>query len=119
MQKITFVNPDGSRTSVDAKAGETVMSVAVANGIDGIVAECGGSMMCATCHCYVDDAWSGQTGDRQDGEDDMLECAASEVRETSRLSCQIKVTQALAARGRNGFWSDFGCSGILALDHGA
>ena len=92
---ITFVNPDGRRTSVDAKAGETVMSAAVANGIDGILAECGGSMMCATCHCYVDDAWSGQTSDRQDGEEDMLECAASEVRETSRLSCQIEVTEAL------------------------
>ena len=84
-----------AETSVEAQAGETVMSVAVANDIEGIVAECGGSMMCATCHCYVDEAWSEQTGDRQDGEDDMLECAASEVRETSRLSCQIKVTDAL------------------------
>lgn len=95
MPKITFVNPDGSQTTVDTKAGDTVMSTAIANDIDAVVAECGGSMMCATCHCYVDDAWVEQVGARQDGEDDMLECAASEVRDTSRLSCQIKITDAL------------------------
>lgn len=95
MIKITYVERDGTKTVVEAQDGESVMSVAVANGIDGIVAECGGSMMCATCHCYVDEAWTGKTGARNDGEDDMLDCAASEVRETSRLSCQIKITSEL------------------------
>ncbi|MGI3184938.1 2Fe-2S iron-sulfur cluster-binding protein [Nioella aestuarii] len=95
MPKITFVEFDGTKTTVDAQEGESVMSVAVANGIDAVVAECGGSMMCATCHCYVDDAWAEKTGERMDGEDDMLECAASELRETSRLSCQIKITDEL------------------------
>lgn len=95
MPKITFINADGNQTIVDAKDGESVMSTAISNDIDGIIAECGGSMMCATCHCYVDDAWAERVGDRKDGEDDMLECAASEVRETSRLSCQIKITEDL------------------------
>ena len=45
--------------------------------------------MCATCHCYVDEDWADLTGERHDGEDDMLECAVSELRPTSRLSCQI------------------------------
>lgn len=95
MTQITFVESDGTKTLIDAQGGESVMSVAIANGVDGIVAECGGSMMCATCHCYVDEAWTDKTGTRNDGEDDMLDCAASEVRETSRLSCQIKITPEL------------------------
>ncbi len=92
MVKVTFIEHDGTETTVEAAEGDSVMSAAIANGIDGIVAECGGSMMCATCHCYVDDAWADRTGPRKEGEDDMLESAASEVKETSRLSCQIKLT---------------------------
>lgn len=92
MTKITYIDSDGTASTFEAQDGESVMSVAIANGVDGIVAECGGSMMCATCHCYVDEDWIDRTGTRNDGEDDMLECAASEVRETSRLSCQIKIT---------------------------
>lgn len=95
MVQITFVQPDGSRTTIDANEGASVMEAAVSNGIDGIFAECGGAMMCATCHCYVDDEWRDKTGDRADGEDIMLECAAAELRETSRLSCQIRLTGAL------------------------
>ena len=53
------------------------MSLAAARGIDGIVAECGGGMMCATCHCYVDDAWSSKTGPRSDDEADMPDCAVA------------------------------------------
>ncbi|MCB1639995.1 MAG: 2Fe-2S iron-sulfur cluster binding domain-containing protein, partial [Thiothrix sp.] len=53
------------------------------------------SMMCATCHCYVDEAWQAKTGPRVDGEDDLLECASSEVRPASRLSCQIRLTPEL------------------------
>jgi 2Fe-2S ferredoxin len=95
MVKLTYIEHDGTETVVEADPGDTVMSTAIANGIDGIVGECGGSMMCATCHCYVDDAWTDRTGDRMDGEDDMLDCAASEVRPTSRLSCQIKLSEDL------------------------
>ena len=92
MISVTFVSPDGTRRHAQAPEGESVMRLAVAQGIDEILGECGGSMMCATCHCHVDAAWQDITGPRQDGEDDLLDCAAAEVDERSRLSCQIKLT---------------------------
>ena len=92
MTKITFVQPDGSQTTVEAQVGNSVMKTALDNGIDGILAECGGAMMCATCHCYVEDA---RTGQASQGEKDMLDCADAEVRPSSRLTCQIKVTENL------------------------
>lgn len=95
MVKVTYIAADGTQTGIDAKDGESVMKAAVANDVDGIVGECGGSMMCATCHCYVDEAWADRVGERVDGEDDMLEGAASEVTPLSRLSCQIKLTPEL------------------------
>lgn len=91
MVKVTYVAHDGTRSTVEAEEGESVMHVAVGNDIDGIVGECGGAMMCATCHCYVDEAWTDRVGGRADGEEDMLEGAASEVTDRSRLSCQIKL----------------------------
>ncbi|SDF90022.1 2Fe-2S iron-sulfur cluster-binding protein [Alloyangia pacifica] len=95
MVKVTYVAADGTRTDVDAEPGSNVMQTALDNDVDGIVGECGGAMMCATCHCYVDEDWTGATGARNDGEDDMLDCAADEVKPSSRLSCQIKLTEAL------------------------
>lgn len=95
MVKVTFVAAGGTETVVEGEAGSSVMQTAVAHDVDGIVGECGGSMMCATCHCYVDEAWLNKTGERQHDEDDMLEGAASEVRLNSRLSCQIKLSEAL------------------------
>jgi len=97
MINIVFVATDGARVTVQGRAGDSVMQAAVSDGVAGIVGECGGSMMCATCHCYVDEAWAGQAGARAEGEEEMLESAADEVREQSRLSCQIKPTQALDA----------------------
>ena len=91
MTKIIFISSDGNETAVEAADGDNVMRAALANDVDGIVAECGGSMMCATCHCYVDEAWTDAVGARADGEEDMLESAACEVRPTSRLSCQIRI----------------------------
>ena len=95
MVKVTYVAADGTRTDIDAAEGSTVMHAAVANDVDGIVGECGGAMMCATCHCYVDEEWEGRVGERSNGEDDMLEGAASEVTQRSHLSCQIKLTPKL------------------------
>lgn len=92
MVKVTYVQPDGSEITVDGKEGDSVMATALANDVEGIVGECGGSMMCATCHCYIDDAWTDKTGPRMDGEDDMLDCAVSEITDASRLSCQVKLT---------------------------
>lgn len=92
MVKVTFIDADGVETTVSADADDTVMNAAIANGVDGIIGECGGSMMCATCHCQIDKDWADKTGNRMDGEDDMLDCAASEVTGTSRLSCQVKLS---------------------------
>ena len=95
MVKVIYVAKDGTRTEVKAQVGDTVMQTALDNDVAGSVGECGGSMMCATCHCYVDDAWTDAAGPRKDGEDDMLDCAADEVKETARLSCQIRLTPEL------------------------
>lgn len=95
MTKVIFISHEKQETVVDAIDGDNVMRIALVNDVDGIVAECGGSMMCATCHCYVDDAWADRVGPRADGEDDMLESASSEVKPTSRLSCQIRISPEL------------------------
>ena len=94
MPKITFVQPDGTMQVVEAAAGVTVMEAAKLNLIDGIAAECGGACACATCHVYVDAAWTEKAGKPSAMEEDMLDFAF-DVRETSRLGCQIKVTPLL------------------------
>ncbi|MGL4325794.1 MAG: 2Fe-2S iron-sulfur cluster-binding protein [Beijerinckiaceae bacterium] len=90
MPKITFIDADGTRRTVDAEIGSTVMETAIRNSVPGIDAECGGACACATCHVYVDEAWAAQTGKAVPMEEDMLDFAF-DVRPTSRLSCQIKV----------------------------
>ncbi|MFC6761474.1 2Fe-2S iron-sulfur cluster-binding protein [Sulfitobacter porphyrae] len=69
------------------------MQTAISANVPGIVAECGGSMACATCHVYVDDAWAGRTGTRSESEEDMLDCAMAEMKDNSRLSCQLRLTE--------------------------
>jgi 2Fe-2S ferredoxin len=90
MAKITYIEHGGARHEVAAEPGMTVMEAAVKNGVPGIEAECGGACACATCHVYVDEAWTERTGKPNDMEEDMLDFAF-DVRPTSRLSCQIKV----------------------------
>ena len=68
------------------------MRLVVKNGLNGIIGECGGLMMCATCHCYFDPAWAHITGSRSDGEEDLLDCAISPMNDRSRLGCQITLT---------------------------
>ncbi|WP_413204638.1 2Fe-2S iron-sulfur cluster-binding protein [Rhodospirillum sp. A1_3_36] len=92
MTKITFIAADGAETTVTATNGDTVMRVARQANVPGIAAECGGAKMCATCHVYVDTAWADRVGLAPEDELDMLEFAASEARETSRLSCQITIS---------------------------
>ena len=91
MAKITFIQPDGSQQVVDAAPGVTAMEAARVNRVPGIEAECGGACACATCHVYVDAAWTAKTGKPAAMEEDMLDFAF-DVRPESRLSCQIKVT---------------------------
>jgi len=94
MVKITYIDSDGTARTVDAEPGATVMETAIKNAIPGIEAECGGACACATCHVYVDEAWIVKTGEPSPMEEDMLDFAF-DVRPSSRLSCQIPVTQDL------------------------
>ena len=92
MPDITFIHPDGEAQGLEAPEGVSVMQVATGAGVRGIVAECGGSAMCATCHVYVDPAWVDRLPPPLANELEMLECTADERRPESRLSCQIKLT---------------------------
>lgn len=94
MAKITFIDQDGGARTVEADNGSTVMEVAIRNDVPGIEAECGGACSCATCHVYVDDGWTETVGGPEPMEEDMLDFAY-DVRPTSRLSCQIKVSDKL------------------------
>ncbi|MEL6734751.1 MAG: 2Fe-2S iron-sulfur cluster-binding protein [Pseudomonadota bacterium] len=94
MAKITFIAHDGTKFDVDAETGSTVMENAIKNAVPGIEAECGGACACATCHVYVDDAWTDKTGAPEAMEEDMLDFAY-DVQPSSRLSCQIKVSDDL------------------------
>lgn len=89
--KITYVSASGVASTVEAEIGSNLMATALANGIDGITGECGGGMMCATCHCYVDEGFAEKLPDRSETEDEMLDWTASERRGNSRLCCQIVV----------------------------
>jgi len=90
-----FVSPNGAEQEVSVDVGKSVMEAAVANDIPQIEAECGGAMACATCHVYVDSDWMDKIDERTEFEEDMLEVAEHEVKPQSRLSCQIKMTDAL------------------------
>ena len=94
MAKIHFVNHSGETRIIDVENGATVMEAAIRNAIPGIEAECGGACACATCHVYVDEAWREKTGKASTMEESMLDFAQN-VEPNSRLSCQIKVTDAL------------------------
>ena len=91
MAKITFIEHDGTKHTVEAENGMTVMEAAVKNSVPGIDADCGGACACATCHVYVGKDWLDKTGTAEQMEEDMLDFAF-DVRDNSRLSCQIKVT---------------------------
>jgi 2Fe-2S ferredoxin len=92
MTTITFIHPDGRSQPVKADGGGSAMLLAVNNGIDEIVAECGGNAMCATCHVYVDDPWIARLPAMSEAEDALLDGAAADRLPNSRLSCQIAIT---------------------------
>ena len=94
MAKVTFVGSDGTETVCEANDGMTLMEVAIKNSVNGIDADCGGACACATCHIYVREDWCDATGEREEMESDMLDFAF-EVKDNSRLSCQIKISDAV------------------------
>ena len=94
MVRINYVTPSGDTVTVEAETGETVMEAAVRNGVDGIVAACGGCLSCATCHSYIEEPWLSKLEPQSETEKDMLEYA-SHVEMNSRLTCQIKISEGL------------------------
>ncbi len=92
MPRVTYISQDEKATTLDIAVGTSVMQAAIFNGVDGIVAECGGSCMCATCHVYVREDMLVLTPPMEADEDAMLEGTASERKPNSRLSCQLVVT---------------------------
>ena len=94
MAKIKYIEHNGKEHIVEVQNGLTVMEGAVQNDIPGIDADCGGSMSCATCHVYVKEDWYDKLPKKEMGEDDMLD-QAFEPKSSSRLSCQIMVSDEL------------------------
>lgn len=92
--KVTFVQADGTRTDVAATDGQNLMNLAVANNVPGILGECGGACACGTCHCYVEAGWVAKLPAPDENEASMIEFVV-DPNETSRLSCQLKMTAEL------------------------
>jgi ferredoxin, 2Fe-2S len=95
MARITYIEHDGTEHVVEVANGLTVMEGARDNGIPGIEADCGGACACSTCHVYVDAAWIDKLPPKEAMEEDMLDFAWEPDPERSRLTCQLKVTDAL------------------------
>jgi 2Fe-2S ferredoxin len=93
--KVVYVSTVGDQSVIIGQVGESVMAAAVRNGVPGIVGECGGNNSCATCHVWVRDEFRGLVGEPGDLEDDLLDLGVSERRDSSRLSCQIVLTDEL------------------------
>jgi 2Fe-2S ferredoxin len=94
--EVIFIERDGSSRRIEVEAGMSVMRAAVDNGIEGIEAICGGLCACGTCHCYVGEAWLERLPPREETEDYMLDEGSAERRETSRLACQIELSDDLS-----------------------
>ncbi|MFA7553854.1 MAG: 2Fe-2S iron-sulfur cluster-binding protein [Spongiibacteraceae bacterium] len=92
MPVVNFVTYDGVNTEVTVESGTNLMQAALNNGIDSIIAECGGACSCATCHCYIDDAWFDKVGQAEEMEQEMISYALN-PEANSRLSCQVVVTE--------------------------
>jgi 2Fe-2S ferredoxin len=95
MPTITYTDAGGHARTVEASVGDSVMETAVRNGVPGIVAECGGSLSCATCHVFVDEDELASLPPMEEMEDEMLWGAAVDRRDNSRLCCQIKVADGM------------------------
>lgn len=92
---VLFDNLSKQGTTIEAKAGQNLMKAAVHANIEGVAADCGGTLTCATCHVMVREPWLSQLPTMSDDEDGMLDFAACARQANSRLSCQIILTDAL------------------------
>ena len=94
MVQVTFIQPDGSSETFTSQPGDTLMDVALDNGVAGIKAQCGGGCTCCTCHCWVLSPWFKRLGDPHRDELDLLEYAWGRA-VNSRLSCQVELIDCL------------------------
>jgi 2Fe-2S ferredoxin len=90
--RVTYVQPSGEEETFDLPAGKSLMLGAQSNGVPGILGECGGQAMCATCHVYVDEKHLARLPEMTEEEDAMLDDTACERRTNSRLSCQLEAS---------------------------
>lgn len=95
MANVTWKLANGREITADIKPGNSLMNAAVTNNVPGVIGECGGCLSCATCHVYVDAAWTALVGKAHGSEDAMLEITEAEKTDASRLSCQFTMTDAL------------------------
>ncbi|WP_019986775.1 2Fe-2S iron-sulfur cluster-binding protein [Rudanella lutea] len=95
MPKVTYIETSGKEHLVDLPLGATLMEGAVQNDVKGIVAECGGSCMCATCHVYVDETFLDRLPEMEEEENEMLDGASAERKANSRLGCQVRISNQL------------------------
>lgn len=91
MPTVVFIDHEGAAYTVQAPLNKSLMQVALDNAVPGILGDCGGSCSCATCHGYVDERWAAQLPPKSETEVFMLE-GVPELRENSRLCCQIRMT---------------------------
>ncbi len=94
MPKLIVVSRDGAEKTVEAESGLSVMEAIRDNGFDELLALCGGCCSCATCHVFVDDAWTATVGGPGEDENDLLD-SSDHKQSNSRLSCQIEMNDAL------------------------
>jgi 2Fe-2S ferredoxin len=95
MPQVIYISATGQRNELEVPEGTSVMQAALASGLPGLSADCGGACQCATCHVYVEQPWANQLDAKGDTEDAMLDCTGEPRQPNSRLSCQIMVTPAL------------------------
>lgn len=91
MPTVRYVTDGGSVQEIEGNEGESLMHVAVRNGVPGIEGECGGELSCATCHVYVDSEWASKLRPPSQDEEELLE-SVEDVRDDSRLGCQIRLS---------------------------
>jgi 2Fe-2S ferredoxin len=94
MPTVTYISPDETEYQINVPVGMTLMHGALLNNVPGLLAECGGAMICATCHCYIDTDWLNKVDIASAGEREKL-AKVHAPRPNSRLSCQVRVTDEL------------------------
>ncbi|MEU6917373.1 2Fe-2S iron-sulfur cluster-binding protein [Streptomyces olindensis] len=93
MPKVFYTQPDGTERGVEGTAGDSVMQIAVRNGVPGVLGQCGGVLSCATCHVFLDEQNADDFPPVGEDEDEMLDCTAVERAASSRLSCQLSLAE--------------------------